>query len=93
MYRKVFKDILEDVKVGYTGGYADVSCPPLATEPSHPCSPSFRLLDLQSPNYRQVCSGSTNHAEACKIIFDPSKVSYAELIEFHFRMHDPSAFP
>ncbi|PRQ73149.1 Peptide methionine sulfoxide reductase MsrA [Rhodotorula toruloides] len=66
MYRKAFKDKLEDVKVGYTGGHAD------------------------SPNYRQVCSGSTNHAEACKITFDPSKVSYAELIEFHFRMHDPT---
>lgn len=42
------------------------------------------------PNYRQVCSGSTNHAEAVKLEFDPSKVSFAELTEFHYRMHDPS---
>ncbi|BGP38620.1 Peptide-methionine (S)-S-oxide reductase [Rhodotorula kratochvilovae] len=66
MFRKVFKDKLNDVKVGYTGG------------------------DAENPNYRQVCTGSTNHAEAIKVLFDPSKISYAELAEFHFRMHDPT---
>ncbi|KAK4058267.1 hypothetical protein OIO90_000424 [Microbotryomycetes sp. JL221] len=48
--------------------------------------------NAESPSYRQVCSGSTNHAEACKIDFDPSKVSYAELVEFHYRMHDPTQY-
>jgi peptide-methionine (S)-S-oxide reductase len=37
-----------------------------------------------------VCSGTTAHAEACRIQFDPAKVSYAELIEFFFRTHDPT---
>ncbi|KAK4051947.1 hypothetical protein OIV83_002652 [Microbotryomycetes sp. JL201] len=46
--------------------------------------------NAENPSYRQVCTGSTNHAEACKIDFDPSKVSYAELVEFHYRMHDPT---
>ncbi|ORY88830.1 peptide methionine sulfoxide reductase MsrA [Leucosporidium creatinivorum] len=44
----------------------------------------------EDPTYRQVCSGTTNHAEALKVEFDPSKVSYAELVEFHYRMHDPT---
>ncbi|KAF7845740.1 hypothetical protein BT93_L0854 [Corymbia citriodora subsp. variegata] len=44
----------------------------------------------ESPSYRQVCMGTTNHAEACRITFDPAKVGYAELIEFFFRTHDPT---
>ncbi|KAL8286402.1 hypothetical protein RQP46_004419 [Phenoliferia psychrophenolica] len=43
-----------------------------------------------NPNYRDVCSGTTNHAEALKVTFDPAKVAYAELVEFHYRMHDAS---
>ncbi|GAA5967261.1 hypothetical protein JCM11641_000494 [Rhodosporidiobolus odoratus] len=44
----------------------------------------------ENPSYREVCTGSTAHAEALKITFDPAKVSLAELYEFHFRMHDPT---
>ena len=36
--------------------------------------------DVSNPTYKQVCSGSTNHAEALRIEFDPSKVTYAELV-------------
>ena len=36
--------------------------------------------DATDPTYRQVCSGSTNHAEALRIEFDPSKVTYEELV-------------
>ncbi|KAJ5174904.1 peptide methionine sulfoxide reductase [Penicillium canariense] len=41
-----------------------------------------------SPSYRAVCSGDTGHAEALQISFDPSVVSYRQLIEFFYRMHD-----
>ncbi|KAH7099718.1 methionine sulfoxide reductase A [Auriculariales sp. MPI-PUGE-AT-0066] len=46
--------------------------------------------DASSPSYREVCSGTTNHAEALRLQFDPEKVSYAELVEFFYRTHDPT---
>ncbi|GAA6002245.1 hypothetical protein JCM10207_003144 [Rhodosporidiobolus poonsookiae] len=44
----------------------------------------------ENPTYRQVCTGETAHAEALKVTYDPSKISFAELTEFHYRMHDPT---
>ncbi|KAI0686933.1 peptide methionine sulfoxide reductase [Cytidiella melzeri] len=46
--------------------------------------------NAENPNYRQVCSGSTNHAEALRIEFDPTVVKYDELVEFFYRTHDPT---
>lgn len=46
--------------------------------------------DLDDPNYKQVKTGTTNHAEACEILFDPTKVSFERLTEFFYSMHDPT---
>ncbi|KAI6113914.1 peptide methionine sulfoxide reductase MsrA [Pisolithus croceorrhizus] len=43
------------------------------------------------PSYREVCAGTTDHAEAVRIEFDPTIVPYAELVEFFYRTHDPVA--
>jgi len=45
---------------------------------------------VTNPTYKLVCGGATDHAEAVKIVFDPSVVSYAELVEFFYRTHDPT---
>jgi peptide-methionine (S)-S-oxide reductase len=44
----------------------------------------------KNPSYEEVCSGRTGHAEATQINFAPDQVSYAELVEFFYRSHDPT---
>jgi methionine-S-sulfoxide reductase len=43
-----------------------------------------------NPTYDQVKEGTTGHAEAVKIVFDPSKVSFDTLLDYFFRLHDPT---
>ena len=45
---------------------------------------------ILNPTYKQVCTGSTGHAEACQITYDPKEVSYAELLEVFWKTHDPT---
>ena len=41
-------------------------------------------------NYREVCSGNTNHAEVVKIEYDKSKISYENILNYFFEIHDPT---
>ncbi len=45
---------------------------------------------LPNPTYRDVCSGSTGHAEVVEIEFDPERVSYRQLLESFWSNHDPT---
>ena len=45
---------------------------------------------LKNPNYEQVCTGLTGHAEVVQITFDPAVVSFADLLHVFFTIHDPT---
>ena len=45
---------------------------------------------VESPTYKQVCTGTTGHAECLKIEYDPTKITFDELLEVFWQVHDPT---
>ena len=46
---------------------------------------------VAKPDYRSVCTGTTGHAEAVRVTFDPAQVSYEDLLGLFFATHDPTS--
>ncbi len=45
---------------------------------------------VPNPSYKEVCTGTTGHAEACNIVYDPAVISFDELLAAFFTAHDPT---
>ncbi len=46
--------------------------------------------DTENPTYKEVCTGTTNHAEVCQITFDPDIISFGELLTVFWSIHNPT---
>lgn len=45
----------------------------------------------ENPRYKDICSGNTGHAEVVRIVYDPARLSYADLLRIFFTIHDPTS--
>lgn len=52
--------------------------------------PGYTGGTVKNPSYREVCTGTTGHAEAIQITYDPAIISYRELLDIFFYTHDPT---
>jgi len=52
--------------------------------------PGYSGGGTKKPTYKEVCTGKTNHAEVARIVFDPSVITFDELLEVFWQTHDPT---
>ena len=52
--------------------------------------PGYAGGHVKNPSYKEVCNGTTGHAEVAQITFDPQVITYAELLEVFWKTHDPT---
>jgi peptide-methionine (S)-S-oxide reductase len=56
----------------------------------HSVTSGYSGGSVPNPTYKQVCDGTTGHAEAVQVTFDPNEISYEEILEVFWKTHDPT---
>lgn len=46
--------------------------------------------NIKNPSYKEICTGRTGHAEVCQLVYDPTKISFDELLQVFWKTHDPT---
>lgn len=54
-------------------------------------TPGYAGGHIKNPTYEQVCEGNTGHTEVAQIVYDPNQISFQELLEVFFKVHDPTS--
>ena len=52
--------------------------------------PGYAGGNVKNPTYKQICTGNTGQAEVAKIEFDPSKITYSQILNVFWQSHDPT---
>jgi len=52
--------------------------------------PGYSGGSVPNPTYEDVCTGQTGHAEVVQIVYEPTEISYREILEIFFSIHDPT---
>lgn len=52
--------------------------------------PGYAGGNVKNPTYKQICTGNTGHAEVAKIEFDPSKITFSQILNVFWQSHDPT---
>tara|TARA_B100001248_G_scaffold64041_1_gene44659 strand:+ start:472 stop:1053 length:582 start_codon:yes stop_codon:yes gene_type:complete len=52
--------------------------------------PGYAGGTIKNPTYKQICTGNTGHAEVAKIEFDPSRITYSQILNVFWQSHDPT---
>ena len=56
----------------------------------HATSVGYAAGGIENPTYKQVCSGATGHNEVVRLMFNPKKISYQQLLEVFWQSHNPT---
>ncbi|HET9055319.1 MAG TPA: peptide-methionine (S)-S-oxide reductase MsrA [Chitinophagaceae bacterium] len=56
----------------------------------HKATSGYSGGHVANPSYKEVCTGETGHAECLQIVYDPAKITYDELLEVFWQVHDPT---
>lgn len=81
--------VLENATFG-AGCFWCVEAVFLSLDGVHSALPGYAGGHVKNPAYREVCNGTTGHAEVVSITFDPEVISFAKLLEVFFSVHDPT---